>query len=56
MYKQYDEMSLLQAVEAVVTGRMTQTNAAKFFGVPRKTIHYRLQKMRERSSSKIEND
>jgi len=49
VYKNYDEQNLIRAVEAVVTGRMTQTNAAKFFGVPRKTIHYRMQKFRERS-------
>ena len=44
-YREYDEESLRRAIQAVFSGKMTQTQASKAFGVPRQTIGSRLDKL-----------
>jgi transcriptional regulator of acetoin/glycerol metabolism len=44
--KKYGEETLLNALHAVITGKMSQTHAARVFGVPQQTIFSRLKKMR----------
>ena len=44
-YKGYNEANLEMALEAVMSGRMYQTQAAKTFGVPRQTIGSRIDKL-----------
>ncbi|CAC5375446.1 unnamed protein product [Mytilus coruscus] len=44
--KKYSEETLLRALDSVITGEMSQTGAAKYYGVPQQTIFSRLKKMR----------
>ncbi|VDI43375.1 Hypothetical predicted protein [Mytilus galloprovincialis] len=44
--KKYSEETLLKALDSVITGVMSQTGAAKYYGVPQQTIFSRLKKMR----------
>lgn len=46
--KAYNPNNLLLAVQAVQDGSMNAYQAAQIYGVPRRTISYRVQKARER--------
>lgn len=49
-YRRYDQVTLERAVQAVESGHMTQHKAAIMFGVPQRTICYRLSKEKRKKT------
>ncbi|VDI43388.1 Hypothetical predicted protein [Mytilus galloprovincialis] len=44
--RQYDPLMLERAINAVMSGTMTQSKAARVFGVPQTTISGRVKKLK----------